>query len=366
MSTATPAPVPAGPDTDALPGLGEVIALRARSLSPLIWPLLALAALLLFNFLFTPGFFAVGVKENGAFYGSLIDVLKNGSPVLLLALGMTLVIGTGGIDLSVGAIMALAGATAASLVSPPAESPFVGWEHLGTRLPLVLLAGMVIAVIAGIWNGVLVAFLRLQPIVATLILMVAGRGAAQLLTNGQIPTFEMPGFVWLGSGSVAKLPVPFVIAAVTTVAMILLVRGTAIGLFVEAVGNNRLASRIAGVNATGVRLSCYAISGFLAGIAGLIATADNKSADVNNLGLNLELDAILAAAIGGASLAGGRFSLLGSVLGALVIQLLTTTILARGYPQENTFVIKALVIVALCLVQSSKFLGLFKFLKRSA
>ena len=366
MSTST-GPIPyAGGDADVLPGLGEVAWLRVRSLSPLVWPLLALAALLLFNFLSTPGFFKIGVKDNGAYFGSLIDVLKNGSPTLLLALGMTLVIGTGGIDLSVGAIMALAGAMAACLVSPPADSPFVGWENVGTHLPIVLAAGLFIAVLAGIWNGVLVAFLRLQPIVATLILMVAGRGAAQLLTNGQIPTFEMPGFVWIGSGAILGLPVPFVIAATMTVVMLLLVRGTAIGLFVEAVGNNRVASRIAGVNATGVRLSCYAISGFLAGIAGLIATADNKSADVNNLGLNLELDAILAAAIGGASLAGGRFSLLGSVLGAFVIQLLTTTILARGYPQENTFVIKAIVIVALCLVQSSKFLGLFKFLKRSA
>ena len=334
------------------PTLGH--ASRWRSLAPLTWPMLALAALLLFNLIHTgPGFFKV-VVVDGRFYGSIIDILKNGSQVLLLTLGMTLVIGTGGIDLSVGAVMALAGAVSACLMAPPDGSPLAA-VHVGGSLTLIIGAGLLVALLAGLWNGVLVAFLRLQPIVATLILMVAGRGVAQLVTNGQIPTFENARFAFLGSGSLLMLPTPFVIAVVAVVVMLIVIRGTALGLFVEAVGNNRQASRIAGVNATSVRLACYVISGLLAGVAGLIATADIKAADVNNIGLNLELDAILAAAIGGTSLAGGRFSLIGSVLGALVIQTLTTTIYASGFQPEATLVIKALVVIALCLLQSEKF-----------
>ena len=330
---------------------------RWRALAPLAWPLLALVALLAFNFLFTPGFFDVRIVDN-RLYGSLIDVLNRGAPTLLLALGMTLVIATGGIDLSVGAVMALTGAVAACLIVRPEDSP-VSALNVGGSLTLVLLVSLLVALLAGVWNGVLVAFFRLQPIVATLILMVAGRGVAQLVTNGQIPTFEHPAFAWLGGGFVLMLPVPTIVAAAAALVMIALARGTALGLFVEAVGNNRVASRIAGVNATGVRLACYAISGLLAGVAGLLATADIKAADVNNIGLNLELDAILAVAIGGTSLAGGRFSLLGSVLGALVIQTLTTTILARGVAPETTLVAKSVIIVALCLLQSPRFRSLF-------
>ena len=336
---------------------------RLRGLAPLTWPTLALAALLLFNFFFTPGFFDVKVVD-GRLYGSVIDVLNRGAPTLLLSLGMTLVIATGGIDLSVGAVMALAGAVAACLISPPDGSPLTA-VHVNNSLTLVLAAGLAIALLAGVWNGVLVSIFRLQPIVATLILMVAGRGVAQLITNGQIPTFEHEGFTWLGSGSLLMFPVPTVIAMTAAAVMLVFVRGTALGLFVEAVGNNRVASRIAGVNAVGVRLVCYAVSGLLAGAAGLLVTADIKAADVNNTGLYLELDAILAAAIGGTSLAGGRFSLLGSVLGALVIQMLTTTILARGVAPEATLVCKSGIIILLCLLQSSTFRGMFgRFIPR--
>ncbi|MDB5328138.1 MAG: Sugar transporter permease [Phycisphaerales bacterium] len=331
---------------------------RLRGLAPLTWPLLALVALLLFNFLFTKGFYDLKVVD-GRLYGSLIDVLNRGAPTLLLSLGMTLVIATGGIDLSVGAVMALTGAVAACLLSPPEDSLLSG-VHVNGSLSLVLLAGLAVALIAGVWNGLLVAVFRLQPIVATLILMVAGRGIAQLVTNGQIPTFDHKGFTWLGSGFLFMFPVPTIIAVAAALIMLLFVRGTALGLFIEAVGNNRVASRIAGVNAVGVRMVCYAISGLLAGVAGLLLTADIKAADVNNVGLYLELDAILAAAIGGTSLAGGRFSLIGSVLGALVIQLLTTTILARGVAPEATLVCKSAIIILLCLLQSPDFRDMFR------
>jgi simple sugar transport system permease protein len=326
---------------------------RARMLTSLTWPALALVLLLGFNFLFTPDFFKVTVHD-GRLYGSLIDILNRGTPTLLLALGMTLVIATGGIDLSVGALMALVGATAACLIARPSDSPLAMIDVHGS-LPLILLVSLSVGLLAGIWNGILISFLRIQPIVATLILMVAGRGIAQLLTNGQIPTFEHAGFEFLGGGFVLMLPVPVMIAVAASMFMLLLVRTTALGLFAESIGSNRRASRIAGVNAAGVTVFCYAITGLLAGIAGLLVTSDIKAADVNNAGLYLELDAILAVVVGGTSLAGGRFFLLGSILGTLVIQSLTTTILARGVPTEATLLAKAAVIVALCLLQSEHF-----------
>ncbi len=318
----------------------------------IVWPVLALMLLLLFNLLFTPGFFSIEVR-GGRLFGSLIDILNRGTPVLVLSMGMTLVIATGGIDLSVGAVMALAGATAACLISRPEDSPLHLFDVHGS-LPLVLLISLAVALLAGVFNGILVAGLRVQPIVATLILMVAGRGAAQLITNGQIPSFEHPGFEFIGGGFLLGLPFPFTIAVAIVLLMLLLVRGTALGLLVEAVGNNPIAARLTGINAAALKLTCYVVSALLAGVAGLIVTSDIKAADVSNTGQYLELDAILAAAIGGTALAGGRFSLLGSAVGALVIQTLTTTILARGVAPELTLVIKALVVIALCLFQSAK------------
>ena len=327
---------------------------RASSAIPsVVYPTIALALLLLFNLVFTPRFFHLELR-GGRLFGSLIDILNRGTPVLLLSLGMTLVIATGGIDLSVGAVMALAGAVAACLIVRPDDSP-LHVLNVSHSLPLILTIALSIALLAGLFNGILVAVFRLQPIVATLILMVAGRGAAQLVTNGQIPTFQHPSVEFLGSGFLLGLPFPLILAALLFVAILGFVRGSALGLMIEAVGNNPVAARLAGVQASGVKLVCYMISALLAGVAGLIATADIKAADVNNTGLYLELDAILAAAIGGTSLAGGRFSLVGAAVGALVIQTLSTTILARGIAPELTLVIKAAVVVALCLLQSSKF-----------
>ncbi|HEX4797563.1 MAG TPA: ABC transporter permease [Humisphaera sp.] len=323
------------------------------AMATVLYPTIALALLLLFNLLFTAGFFHVEVRD-GRLFGSLIDILNRGTPVLLLSLGMTLVIATGGIDLSVGAVMALAGAVAACLIARPEDSPLHVF-NVSHSLPLILIIALSVALLAGLFNGILVATFKLQPIVATLILMVAGRGAAQLVTNGQIPTFQHPSFEFLGSGFLFGLPFPLILAVLIFLVILGFVRGSALGLLIEAVGNNPVAARLAGVQASGVKLVCYVISALLAGVAGLIATADIKAADVNNTGLYLELDAILAAAIGGTSLAGGRFSLVGAAVGALVIQTLTTTILARGIAPELTLVIKAAVVVALCLLQSSKF-----------
>ncbi|HEY0865906.1 MAG TPA: ABC transporter permease [Fimbriimonas sp.] len=317
------------------------------------WALLVLVLVLAFNAAFTPGFFGLEIRE-GRIYGSLIDILNRAAPVALLSLGMTLVIATGGVDLSVGAVMAVAGAVAASLIARPSGNPLAGID-LGGSIPMIVLASLAVALACGYFNGILVSLLGLQPIVATLLLMVAGRGVAQLLANGQIVTFTEPGFQRLATGSFLGLPNPVWIVAAAFGAFSLLTRATALGLFIEATGSNPVAARYAGVNAKRIKQAVYVLSGLCAGIAGLILTADIQAADANNAGLYLELDAILAVSVGGTALTGGRFSLVGSMFGALLMQTLTTTILTRGVSPEITLVLKALIVVVVCLLQSPVF-----------
>lgn len=290
------------------------------------WPkgtpqIIALLLVLLVDSLVAPHFYQV-VLQDGRLFGSPIDILNRAAPVALLAIGMTLVIATGGIDLSVGAVMAIAGATAASMTVA------------GHSLPVVLLAALAAGALAGLWNGILVAVLKIQPFVATLILMVAGRGVAQLITAGQIVTFDSPALAWLGSGSFLLFPTPVIVAAATLLLFWLFTRKTALGMFIEAVGINIRAAKNAGVNTRIVVMLAYVLSGVCAAIAGIIVAADIRGADANNAGLWLELDAILAVVIGGASLMGGRFNLLLSVVGALIIQGMNTGILLSGFPPE--------------------------------
>lgn len=301
--------------------------------------LIALAVVLLLIGLISPGFFSVTV-QNGRLYGSLIDVGVRVAPVALLAIGMTLVIATRGIDLSVGAVMAITGAVAASLVAE------------GQPVAVVLVVALALGLACGLWNGVLVAFLDIQPIIATLILMVAGRGIAQLITGGVILTFNSDSFSFLGSGAVLGIPMPILIWLAVGVGVGLTVRRTALGLLIEAVGINRRATQLVGVRARFLILATYAISGLCAATAGMIVTADIHGADANNAGLWLELDAILAVVIGGTSLAGGRFSITASLVGALIIQALNTGILMSGWPPEFNLIVKAVVIVAILTLQS--------------
>ncbi len=318
------------------------------------WPLFALGIALLFNAFATSGFFSFQVRD-GRLYGSVIDILNRAAPVMLLSLGMTLVIATGGVDLSVGAVMAITGAASALLIT-----------KAGLAVPAVIAIALVIALVAGLWNGVLVGVFKVSPIVATLILMVSGRGVAQLLTDGQVITFENRAFEFIGRGAFAGLPFTITLVVLMWLALELLKRRTAFGLFIECTGDNETASRYAGVNTHLVKLIAYAVCGLCAGLAGLIATTDIKAADANNAGLWLELDAILATVIGGTALTGGRFFLGGSLLGAVLIQTLTTTILTRGVAVELTLVVKALVVIMVCLLQSEKFRALFARTRKTA
>jgi simple sugar transport system permease protein len=220
-------------------------------------------------------------------------------------------------------------------------------------LPLVLLAALAVATLCGAWNGLLVSRGGVQPIIATLILMVAGRGVAQLITNGQILTIYYEPYHFIGGGF---LFFPFALYLVIGLfaGVAWLVRRTAVGLFVEAIGNNASASYYSGVNEKNMKLLVYTISGLCAGVAGIIISSNVRSADANNAGLWYELDAILAVVIGGTSLSGGRFSLAGSIVGALIIQSLTTTIYTFGVPAEVALVVKALVVFAVSLLQSER------------
>jgi simple sugar transport system permease protein len=321
---------------------------RARQQSRYFWPLLALLLILGANALISPEFFRLEVR-GGRVYGSLIDVLNRGAPVALLALGMSLVIATGGIDLSVGAVIAISGAVCAALLNSGVDA-----------VSVVVFGGLLAGLAAGLVNGALVGMLGIQPIVATQVLMVAGRGIAQLISAGQIVTFQNEAFAFLGVGSVFGLPTPVVIVLVSLLLLQLLLRLTALGLFIEAVGSNPRAAFNAGVNVRAVRLTVYCIAGICAALAGIIVTADIQGADANNAGLWSELDAILAVVLGGAALTGGRFSLPASLIGVLIIQALGTTILISGVPPSYNLLIKSLVIVAVLLLQS----GIFSRLRR--
>lgn len=296
-----------------------------------------LVAAIAVNLAVSPSFLSVTVQD-GRLFGGIVDVLTRGAPVVLLAMGMALVIATRGVDLSVGAVMAIAGAVAATLINAGA-----GW-------PMALGAALAAGLVCGAWNGALIAWMGIEPIVATLILMVAGRGVAQLVTEGQIITFVDPRLLWIGGGAVAGLPAPVVIAFALLAILLVFTRATALGLFIEAVGVNPAASRLAGVRTNQVLVAVYITAGLLAAVAGVVAAADIRAADANNAGLWLELDAILAVVIGGGSLFGGRFSLSRAVIGALALQTLKTGILRGGLPPEFNLVVMAVAVaVVLCL-----------------
>jgi simple sugar transport system permease protein len=318
----------------------------------IFWPLFALAVLLVFNFFFIKDFFVLEVID-GHLYGSVIDILNRATPLMFLAIGMTFVIATGGIDISVGSVLAISGAIVSIMIG--GDMVFVGGkQQYVSHFPMAvaILTALLAATICGIWNGLLIAKLKIQAMVATLILLVAGRGIAQLIVGGNVITVYYKPFFYFGSGFIMGLPFSIYLVGVFLVLTVWMVKKTAFGLFVEAIGSNVVSSRFTGLSVQTIMLVCYAISGLCAGIAGLIVASEVKSADANNAGLFIELDAILSVVLGGNSMAGGRFSVVGSVIGALIVQSLTTTIYAIGVPPEVTMVVKALVVVAIYLVQS--------------
>ncbi|MDM0114516.1 ABC transporter permease [Variovorax sp. J22R133] len=329
--------------------------LKRWSQHRLMWPVVTLILLLAMNAAFNPSFLHIEWRD-GHLYGSLIDILNRAAPLILVSLGMTLVIATRGIDISVGAVVAIAAALAAYMIGGSLVVK-AGVSEQVSRFPmwLAVVAALAVALVCGLWNGLLVARVGMQPIIATLILMVAGRGIAQLITSGQIITIYYQPYFFIGSGYLAGLPFSLFIAAAVFIALYLAITRTSLGLFIQAVGINPSAAHMAGVRAKRLIVCCYMFCGFCAGVAGLIISSNVKSADGNNAGALLELDAILAVTLGGTALTGGRFSLVGSVIGALIIQTLTYAIYSLGVPPEINLVVKAVVVFVVMLLQSPEF-----------
>ncbi len=309
--------------------------------SPVIWPLGGLVLLILLNVVLNPAFLKLTLLD-GHLFGVPVDILNQGARTLVIALGMTLVIATGGVDLSVGSVMAIAGASAAVLLQQ------------GHSLPVALVAALASGLIAGLLNGLLVARAGVQPIVATLVLMVAGRGIAQLITSGEVILIKHHGFEFLGNGYLLALPFAAVLATALYLAVHFLLRRTAGGLFLEAVGDNPVASRFAGLPVAGITVLAYVGCGLCAALAGVMAAANIQAADSYRVGENTELDAIFAVVVGGTALTGGRFLLGGSFVGALLLQTLTQTMYFAGVPPAVAPVPKALLILAVCLLQSDR------------
>lgn len=326
----------------------------------IFWPLMILLVIILVNGILSKGeFFKIRLIESeyGTYlYGSIIDILRSGSKIILLAIGMTLVLATGGTDISVGSVMAITGAVACSVV----DSRIL--PDVGNKLLVGVFLGLLVAAACGAWNGFLVSKLGIQPIVATMILLVAGRGIAQLITNGKSVSINSNSYYFISGGNLFGLPFPIFIVAFFFVIALLFTRKTAFGLYVESTGINMTSSHFAGVSVTAIKWSVFILCSLMAGVAGLIESAGIKSADANNAGLFMEMDAILAVAIGGTRITGGKFSISASVIGALIIQSITITVYAQNISPQVTLVFKAVIVLIITLVQSPEFKKLLKSL----
>jgi len=294
--------------------------------------LVALVVLILFNLAFTPNF---------ATWQTLNVNLTQVCAIVIVAVGMTLVIATGGIDLSVGSLMAISGALAPLIFLGhlvPLPHPLLG-------VALALIVPVLVAGAFGWFNGWLITRFRIQPIIATLVLFIAGRGIAQVMTNGNLQVFKVPEFQFIGLGRVLGVPFQALLMLAIVVLAAWALQRTVFGREILAVGGNERAARLAGIPVAVVKRRVYLISGLCAGLAGLIVIAINSASDANLIGLGMELDTIAAVAVGGTLLTGGRATVVGTFLGALIIQLVRYTLLANGVPDAAALVVKAAIIV---------------------
>jgi galactofuranose transport system permease protein len=302
--------------------------------------LAALGVLVAINIAITPNFLNVQ---------TLAVNVSQVATIAIVALGMTLVIASGGIDLSVGSVMAVAGALAPIVFLSE-------WARANPELGLVasIALPLLAAACCGLFNGSLIALLGVQPIIATLILFISGRGIAQVMTNGNLQTFNNPSFTFLGTGRLLGLPVQGWIAIALVLVLALVVRRTIYGRYLLAVGGNERAAALSGVPVVPVKIATYVIASSLAGLAGLIVVAINSASDAARIGQLMELDAIAAAVVGGAVLSGGRAPIIGAALGAVFIQLLGYTLVANGVPDAVTLIVTAAIIVAAVWLQRGR------------
>ena len=292
---------------------------------------IAFVALLIFNLIVTPNFASTGTLTN-----LLIQV----SPIVLVSLGVALAIGTEGIDLSVGSVMALA-------------SAFLPL-YLGYGWPIALFAALLVGALAGLVNGSLVAFVGVQPIIATLAMLVGGRGLAQIFAGGQLLIVSDPSVLALGQGRLFGVPAPIIVAIVAVLVVSFLVNRTTFGRYVVAIGGNRSASYLSGHPVRRTLLLVYVISGLLAALAGIVATARLGASDPSNIGILIELSAITAVVVGGTPLSGGRVKIMGTVMGALLIQLISNTFISNDLPFTWAQVLTAGIILVAVYVQKGR------------
>ena len=298
-------------------------------------------------------FFKITLQQttgNGTIlYGRIIDILNRGSEAALLALGMTLVVSaSAGTDISVGSVMSLCASFCCMLLAGYGVS---STNELAVPLIVGVLAGILMGALCGAFNGLLVARFNIQPMVATLILYSAARAIGLLLCNDLIVYVRNDSFGFFGS-FVGPIPTPIIITAIFIAILSLVLKKTALGMYIQSVGINSKASRIAGLNSKMIIHLAYIVCGVFAGIAGIVASSRITSADSNNIGLYLEMDAILAVALGGNSLGGGKFSLAGSIIGAYTIQAITTTLYALGVSTNQAPVFKAIIVIIIVAIQA--------------
>jgi simple sugar transport system permease protein len=322
--------------------------------SNLVIPFLGLLLIFLFNLVTNPGFFRVATVINNAgntvLSGNLISILDNASELAILALGMTLVTAaSGGQDISVGAGIAIAGSVMLKVLCGDQVAP----ELMQAPIIAAFLAGCIVAMIFGAFNGALVAVFKIQPMVATLILYTAGRYIAYWINGGILPIVSEPQFKYFGNFIPgAAVPTPVFITIACLLLMALALKFTNLGLYTQAVGINEKSARLNGINPVFIKFLAYVIMGLCVAVAALIKVSRNATINHTTIAADIEMDAILAVAIGGNALGGGKFSMAGSVIGAYTIQALMTTLYAAGVGSDSLKAFKAIVIVVIVVVSS--------------
>ncbi|MDR0472928.1 MAG: ABC transporter permease [Treponema sp.] len=317
--------------------------------------------IMLQNILTTPAFFNISIT-NGLLSGYIPIILDEASKLVIVTLGMTLVTAvSGGQDISVGSIMAIAAAFCGLLLNGPEYRT----EVFHNPYALALIAGLLGGALCGAFNGFLVAVLKIQPMIASLILFTAGRSIAKLITHSQTVYIMNPLYKYLGV-QFPGVPVrtTIIVTVVMIVLVVLVVKLTSLGLYIQSIGINSSASRLVGLNSTLIKFMAFVICGVLAGVAGLMGSSSVGSVNSDELGRFIELDAILAVALGGNLLSGGRFSIAGSVIGAYTIQAITTTLYAMQVRADQLNVFKAIIIVIIIVLSSEVFKGKIKSLPR--
>ena len=320
---------------------------------PLFLPFMCLVLVLLINLIKSPGFFTIAIN-NGVLYGRIIDILNRGSEIAILAVGQTLVIAvSAGTDISVGSVMSLSACFCCMLLAGFGVNTT---STLAVPMVVGIIGGILIGGVSGVFNGTLVSKLKIQPMVATLILFTAARAIGLLLNNNQITYIRYEPYKFLGNFIPGcPIPTPIIVTVIVIVIAAIVLKKTSLGLYIQSVGINNRAARLLGINSALICFLCYVVCGLCAGIAGIVASSRIYSADSNNIGLYFELDAILAVALGGNSLGGGKFNLAGSIIGAYTIQAISTTLLAIGVSTDQAPVVKAVIVLIIVAVQSPVF-----------